>query len=262
MSCLVLLGLLWNATKQHAILGQILIMTCGLAAHMEEALITPNVERTLLAASGRPAIRLPRLLVFPVRTFEGRFWLAWYFKDPREPSFFAYDGVGGHVDPCGRHHYFPAPGSGGTNRVEAAPRESDARYRAFRRRQDIVAAMSADWSEMQSLVGKRVHRQHRTAAPRLDGRLYPRCRPHGRPGGHQRGHSLPNRPLNWSTGSLDSTARSAGPTHGPCPSSISEIVSGSGSDITGAQSRPRPSPRPAISNWSGSTRSWWDGNSG
>ena len=83
--------LLWNATKQHAILGQILIMTCGLAAHMEEALITPNVEHE---PCWQPWLWLAReygyraCWSFPVRTFGGPILgtLAWYFKDPREPS--------------------------------------------------------------------------------------------------------------------------------------------------------------------------------
>lgn len=151
--------LLWNATKQHAILGQILIMTCGLAAHMEEALITPNVEHE---PCWQPWLWLAReygyraCWSFPVRTFGGPILgtLAWYFKDPREPSLRMMELAATLTHAAAiiisRHREAEE-----RTRVEVALRESDARYRAFVPvTPDIVCKMSADWSEMQSLVGK------------------------------------------------------------------------------------------------------------
>lgn len=126
---------------------------------MEEALITPNVEHE---PCWQPWLWLAReygyraCWSFPVRTFGGPILgtLAWYFKDPREPSLRMMELAATLTHAAAiiisRHREAEE-----RTRVEAALRESDARYRAFVAvTSDVVYKMSADWSEMQSLVGK------------------------------------------------------------------------------------------------------------
>ncbi|MGC3973687.1 MAG: chemotaxis protein CheB [Nitrospira sp.] len=134
-------------------------LACGLAVQRGEPVITPDVEQD---SRWQSWLWLARQFnyrgcwSFPVRTAGGPILgtLAWYFNEPREPSLrmmeLAATVTHAAAIIISRHRETEERA-----RVQAALQHSESRYRALVSvTSDIVYKMSADWSEMQSLIGK------------------------------------------------------------------------------------------------------------
>ncbi|ODT45924.1 MAG: hypothetical protein ABS70_02030 [Nitrospira sp. SCN 59-13] len=134
-------------------------LACGLATYRGEPVFTPDVQHE---PRWQPWLWLARQYdyracwSFPVQTTGGPILgtLAWYFKEPRIPSSHQRAVAASLTHAAAiiisRHQEAEE-----RFRAEGALRESAERHRAIvRATSDIVYKMSADWSEMQSLIGK------------------------------------------------------------------------------------------------------------